>query len=104
MLTAEDKINLGDLTASEYVESVFTDLIADRRWWINSDGGTGGSNTGHPVGYCGLRMIEQIIDIERARELNGQETKKGSLNISCVVATCATVRRPRVPISLIHKQ
>jgi hypothetical protein len=98
MLTAEDKIELGDLTsASEYVESVFTDLPrSDIRWWINSDGGTGGSNTGHPVGYCGLRMIEQIVDIEKERKLSGQKIKQGSINITCVVATCATVRRPRV--------
>lgn len=92
LLYAEDAVARGNLTeAIQQVEAVFSTWPrGDSRWFLASDGGTAGSNTGHPVGYYGNRMVEQIA------ALDGSEPT-GSLTLTAVVAPCARVRRPVYP-------
>jgi hypothetical protein len=91
-LAAEDAVEMGNLVdAGALVEQPFaTWPRGDARWYVAGDGGTGGSNVGHPPAYYGLRMLEQVVALDGS-------TATGTLQMTAVVAPCATVRRPVYP-------
>ena len=47
-------------------------------------------NIGSPIAYYGLRMLDNIISL-------GNPKKNGELNMTVVIALCASVSRPTIP-------
>jgi hypothetical protein len=89
LLLSEDDVYAGDLdAASARVEAIFS------AWPYASDGwyaaAPAGLNIGSPVAYYGLRMLEDILAA-------GPLESTGTLQMTAIVAQCATVTRPTLP-------
>ena len=89
MLLSEDDVGAGDLASAQArVEGLF------EAWPYESDGwyvaAPKGVNIGAPVAYYGLRMLEDIVAA-------GPLETTGTLQMTAIVATCATVTRPTLP-------
>jgi hypothetical protein len=89
MLLAEDDVDTGDLdSAQTRVGAVFA------AWPYESDGwytaAPDGLNLGSPVAYYGLRMLEDIVAA-------GPIEVTDTIQMTAIVATCATVTRPTLP-------
>lgn len=91
LLYAEDDLIAGDKAAAfTRVEGIFAQQPrADRSWHLGSSAGTAGSNTGAPVGYYGLRMVEHIHNIELT------PTHNAPLIMTGVIAPCTQARLPQ---------
>lgn len=90
MIFIEDDINSGDFnSAQNKLNQIFSDQPLSTNIWHQYNGWSG-LNIGTPVGYYGLRMLEEIIE-------TGNVPTKGHLQLTAVVATCATVQRPTLP-------
>jgi hypothetical protein len=90
LLYGEDDLVAGELAAARArVDAVVAEAPwSDARW---RDGvGYEGLNIGDPIAYYGLRMLDQILELEPV-------ASTGTLTMTAVVATCATVRRPTLP-------
>lgn len=90
LLRAEDElINQQRQLAGVRVDGVFADQPKSTPAWnLGANQGTNGSNTGHPVAYYGLRMIEQISQLDA--KPNGQ-----TLYMTGVIARCTNARLPQ---------
>lgn len=89
LLLAEDDVDAGDLSAAEErVEAVFAAWPYDDAGWYTP--APDGLNLGSPVAYYGLRMLEHIIDA-------GAVEVTDTVQMTAIVATCATVTRPTLP-------
>ena len=93
MLRADDAANDGDFTGADaLIESVFALVPRSTPGWDAAPRvGHAGSNTGHPVAYYGLRMLEQIVAFAPS------EDATNSLHMTAVVAPCAVGRAPQPP-------
>ncbi|MCB9611357.1 MAG: hypothetical protein H6722_02775 [Sandaracinus sp.] len=87
LLYAEDEIAAGDLEAArERLDALLEGGGFDARGWPSSSDPV---NVGSPVAYYGLRMVDQIVRLDRP--------VTGTLQMTAVVATCAEVSRPTLP-------
>lgn len=92
MLYAEDDLRTNNTAgANARVGNVFAQQPrSDLSWQLAANGGTGGSNTGHPVGYYGLRMVETIHKFQ-----NQIEPSSKKLVMTGVIAKCTNARVPQ---------
>ncbi len=89
LLLSEDDVDAGDLASVQTrVEALFAEWPYESDGWY--EGAPEGLNIGSPVAYYGLRMLEHIIDA-------GPLTPTATLQMTAIVAECATVTRPTLP-------
>jgi hypothetical protein len=89
LLLSEDDIDAGDFTAARArVEGLFAEWPYDSGAWYKR--APDGLNIGDPVAYYGLRMLEHILAA-------GPLETSGTIQMTAIVATCATVTRPTLP-------
>lgn len=86
LIKAHNDVIAGDYSAArERVDSIFeAQPLSDEVW--KKGASTKGLNAGHPVGYYGLRMLDEITKV-------GDIATQNTLQITAVIATCATVER-----------
>jgi hypothetical protein len=89
LLLAEDEVDAGDLPAAKArVEALFAAWPYASNGWSTPP--PEGLNIGSPVAYYGLRMLEDIVAA-------GPTEPAGTLQMTAIVARCATVSRPTLP-------
>lgn len=87
LLHAEDEVMAGDLGAARArIDAVFETYPLSTDIWAQ-DATWGGLNVGNPIAYYGLRMLD-LVASEPA------PTATGTLQLTAVVAPCASVTRP----------
>jgi hypothetical protein len=89
LLLSEDDVDAGDYaSAAARVQALFAAWPHDSDgWFVRTPDGL---NVGSPVAYYGLRMLEHIVAA-------GVLAPTGTLQMTAIVATCATVTRPTLP-------
>ena len=94
MLAAHDSVVESDWgTADVALELIFARAPRSTSAWDPSPGvGFMGTNTGHPVAYYGLRMLEQVVEYD-----GGLVPSAPPLIMTAVVAPCANGRAPQPP-------
>jgi hypothetical protein len=86
MIRAHDDVILGDyLAARERIDAVFATQPLSAEIWTDGEL-TKGLNTGHPVGYYALRMLDDITNL-------GEIETNNNLQLTAVIAMCANVER-----------
>ncbi len=90
LLRAQDALAAGQRDAAiQIVDAVFTEMpLSDSIW--RRDVTLFDLNVGDPIAYYGLRMLNQILQLET--EDNGK-----TLEMTAVVPLCAEVTRPTLP-------
>jgi hypothetical protein len=89
LLHGEDDVDAGDLaSAAARVQAVFATWPYESDDWYS--GAPAGLNIGSPVSYYGLRMLEHVVDA-------GPVEVTHTIQMTAIVATCATVTRPTLP-------
>lgn len=89
LLLAEDEVDAGDLSSARArVEGLFAVWPHASDGWLVA--APAGLNLGSPVAYYGLRMLERIVAA-------GPREPAGTLQMTAIVAPCATVTRPTLP-------
>lgn len=90
LLFALDEIEAGQLdVARARVDAMLAAYPFSTPGW-DSGFGYRGLNMGKPVGYYGIRMLDQILTL-------GNPSRKGKLRMTAVVAPSAVVTRPTLP-------
>jgi formylglycine-generating enzyme required for sulfatase activity len=90
LLFALDEIEAGQLVeARARVDAMLAAYPLSTPGW-NAGYGYRGLNMGDPVGYYGIRMLDQILTL-------GNPSRKGKLRMTAVVAPSAVVTRPTLP-------
>jgi formylglycine-generating enzyme required for sulfatase activity len=87
---ALDEIEAGQLDAARArINAMYAAYPLSTPGW---DAGFGyrGLNMGRPVGYYGIRMLDQILTL-------GNPSRKGKLRMTAVIAPSAVVTRPTLP-------
>lgn len=86
LIKAHDEVIAGDYSAAKArVDAIFAaQPFSDDVW--NNGVFVKGLNAGHPVGYYGLRMLDEITKV-------GNIATQNTLQLTAVIATCATIEQ-----------
>lgn len=86
LIKAHDEVIAGDYSSARgRVNTIFAaQPFSDDVW--NHGVSVKGLNAGHPVAYYGLRMLDEITKV-------GEVVTQNSLQITAVIASCATIER-----------
>ncbi|MBX2800747.1 MAG: hypothetical protein KTR31_23905 [Myxococcales bacterium] len=87
LLYAQDEVDRGELAAARSrIDALFAEYPLSTDIWVQ-DATFGDLNVGNPIAYYGLRMLDVVASEPPA-------TESATLQMTAVVASCATVRRP----------
>jgi hypothetical protein len=90
LLYGEDELEAGQPDAARArLDALFAELPLSTSVWreeVTFDS----HNVGDPIAYAGLRMLDQILSFD-------EDVRPETLQLTAVVATCATVTRPTLP-------
>lgn len=86
MIRAQDDVILGDYSAARArIDTIFATQPLSAEIWTDGQL-TNGLNTGHPVGYYGIRMLDDITKV-------GDIETSNTIQLTAVIAMCANVER-----------
>lgn len=90
LLRAQDELAAGEREAAKQrVDSVFAEMPLSAPIWTQ-DATLFDLNVGNPIAYYGLRMLDQILQMEPV-------SSEQNLTMTAVVPLCAEVTRPTLP-------
>ena len=97
-IQAEDAIHAEDFAqAKTLIDALFSTYPKGSTVWYNASGSNNGTNVVNPIGYYGLRMMEDIVDYHLN---NNQEVDARKVNMKVVLVGCSQGIQPTTTAEL----